>query len=89
MHQSDTQAPSPHQNIRTPRDVLDAVERRFGRITIDLAAENREASVCDLFIDEAQDSLSDATVWPTAGVLWLNPPFKKIDPWASKCHQWV
>lgn len=72
-------------SFRTPRPLLDAVEERFGKITIDLAA-TEEDRVAELFICPEDDSL--VTVWPSRGVLWLNPPFANIEPWVKKCAAW-
>lgn len=87
MHKSDTGAASPNQAERTGRDFLDSVEARFGRITCDLAAENASVAVASKFIGPEEDSLK--VPWPTKGVLWLNPPFKRILPWAQKCAEWT
>lgn len=87
MHQSDVGGVSENQAERTGRDLLDSVEARFGRIMLDLAAENAEVSVADRFISPEQDSL--ASPWPIKGLLWLNPPFKRIGPWAQKCREWA
>ncbi len=71
------------QSVGTPWEFIRAVEARFCKIGIDLAAsfENRKAQV---FIDEESDSLS--VDWSAAsGDAWLNPPFRNIGPWAAKC----
>ena len=71
------------QDYGTPRIFLDAVERTFGLIDIDLAAttENR---VCSNFISPEFDSLT--TPWQIGNrIAWLNPPFDDIAKWAKKC----
>ncbi len=84
---ADKPAPrSENQAAQTPRDLLDAVEARFGKITSDLAA-TRENAACDSFICPEEDSLK--VEWPRRGVLWLNPPFSEIGPWAQKCADWA
>jgi DNA N-6-adenine-methyltransferase (Dam) len=73
------------QDFGTPRAFLDAVQLRFGRITLDLAAHERN-HVCDRWFGpggECVDSLQET--WPESGVLWLNPEFADIEPWARKC----
>ena len=71
------------QVVGTPRDLLDAVEARFGKITFDLAA-TKTNRVCKAFYSPEDDSLRKK--WrKLKGNLWLNPPFKTIDPWAAKC----
>lgn len=71
------------QDYQTPREFLDVVELRFGKITHDLAATSKNA-VCDAFFGPDDDSL--AQDWSRlGGVLWLNPPYANIEPWARKC----
>jgi phage N-6-adenine-methyltransferase len=75
------------QDHGTPREFLDAVEKRFGRIAVDLAAHH-ENRVVDQYLGPlsgiAEDSL--AVDWSElSGVLWLNPEFANIAPWAEKC----
>lgn len=72
------------QTYGTPRPFLEAVAKRFGEWpSWDLAADESN-HVCDLWIGEKQDSLT--VDWHTlGGLLWLNPPFADIDPWAKKC----
>lgn len=76
------------QDYRTPREFLDAVERRFGRIACDLAC-TRENAVCDAgYFWPSVNSLEQpwAEHYPR-GTLWLNPPFGRIgiDGWSAKC----
>lgn len=73
------------QDYRTPEDLLEAVRARFGDIEFDLAA-SAENAVAESFYTEADDALRCG--WPptTTGVLWLNPPFGNIAPWASRCR---
>lgn len=73
------------QDYETPPDFMEAFVRRFGPVDVDLAASAANAKA-GLFIPEEHDSLKcnwDGYV----GNLWLNPPFKKIAPWAKKCCQ--
>lgn len=71
------------QDYGTPRELLDAVRSRFGTITVDLAAHVRNRVAPD-WIGPERDSL--AQDWTRyGGLLWLNPPFAKIAPWAAKC----
>ena len=73
------------QDYGTPPDFIAAVERRFGKLDWDLAATAKNAKA-PKFITPKQDSL--LTPWPTAGNLWLNPPFANIEPWAARCAGW-
>lgn len=82
----------PHQNrgtskqdYGTPISFILAVEERFGELVCDLAAHAGNAKAPSWYGEE-RDSLS--IEWAeeiAAGNLWLNPPFKNIDPWAAKC----
>jgi phage N-6-adenine-methyltransferase len=71
------------QDYATPREFLDAVEKRFGTIRHDLAASG-ENKACEDYFDEHRDSLEQDWAALT-GVLWLNPPFGNVAPWAKKC----
>lgn len=77
------------QDHGTPQEFLDAVEKRFGTITHDLAAhtENHKAPFWYGPGGLLEDSLSSATSWAIPGLLWLNPPFADIAPWAKKCME--
>lgn len=68
------------QSVGTPRVFLDAVERRFGKIGLDVAASHTN-SVVDRYYTEEEDGLSR----PWDGDLnWCNPPYSKIGPWVEK-----
>ena len=72
------------QDYGTPWGLIRAVEYRFGVLMYDLAAsdDNHKA---DMWATEEEDSLVlDWSALP-AGLLWLNPPFADITPWAKKC----
>ncbi|HEY3494775.1 MAG TPA: DNA N-6-adenine-methyltransferase [Polyangiaceae bacterium] len=81
------------QDWRTPPEFIDAIVKRFGRPTFDLAATAGEqiAGVKYHFTPE-QDSLRQS--WASlrtpsedegfASVAFLNPPFANIAPWAQK-----
>lgn len=73
------------QDYQTPREFLDAVERRFGKIQWDLAATN-ENTVAPNWITPEIDSFKVPWLAQTDGALsFLNPPFSNIEPWAMKC----
>lgn len=73
------------QTYGTPPAFIRAVEKRFGPIVCDLAASAENAK-CARFFNADVDSLKQpwAEAFPT-GLLWLNPPFANIEPWAAKC----
>lgn len=71
------------QDYGTPWEFIHAVEKRFGKLTIDLAASAANAKA-PTFYTEADDSLSKP--WgELTGLGWLNPPFADIEPWAARC----
>lgn len=73
------------QEVGTPRPFLDAIEKRFGKIFFDLAADKSNA-VAPRFYDKATNSL--AQDWgKLGGTLYLNPEFGKITPWAKKASE--
>lgn len=73
------------QDYATPRPFIQAVEKRFGQIFYDLAADEFN-TVSDLFIDAEHNSLTTNWAELGPGLLWLNPPFGHIEPWAAKCR---
>lgn len=75
------------QDYETPPDFISAVERRFGRITFDLAASPHNAKAKYFFaLENGVDALRQDWSDPKLGcVRWLNPPFANIGPWAEKC----
>lgn len=73
------------QDYETPADLIAAVERRFGPIAFDLAAVATNAKAAE-FYTPAEDALVQD--WTRLeGLLWLNPPFADIAPWARKCME--
>jgi hypothetical protein len=86
-------APTSNQHWGTPRDFLDAVERRFGKIGLDLAAKHDNHVAPAWFGPgspfEIEDTLSHLAAWDDwidpRELRWLNPEFAFIDPYAAKC----
>lgn len=71
------------QDYHTPNEFILAVEKRFGNITFDLAANEFNCKADKWFNIEQNSLLQD---WDLIdGNLWLNPPFSDIAPWANKC----
>ena len=68
----------------TPSDFFSALENRFGKMKVDLAADSFNAK-CNIFISKYLDSL-DCDWWRHKGNLWLNPPFRHIEPWVKKAY---
>lgn len=74
------------QDYATPPDFMAAVSCKFGTPTFDLAA-SAENTKAQPFYSEQDDSLSQ--IWHIPGLLWLNPPYAKIAPWAKKCWETI
>jgi phage N-6-adenine-methyltransferase len=86
MAQAGNHRGSSKQNYATPPEFLAAVVGRFGPLSFDLAADAENTKVpAPHYFTEAQDSLRQH--WHLiGGLLWLNPPFGNIAPWARKCR---
>ena len=82
----DTKPAKGCQTWATPWEFIRAVEVRFGPIHADLACtrENAKAGVGLFHPDVDALAVSWADRFPD-GVLFVNPPFAKIEPWAAKC----
>lgn len=73
------------QDYATPPDFMDAVRLRYGPISFDLAAHAGNTKH-ERYYTEENNSLVQP--WHKLdGLLWLNPPFADIAPWAAKCAQ--
>lgn len=69
--------------VSTPSNFLSAVERRFGKIDVDLACTRANCKGTYGYVHGEQDSL--ACDWAALdGLCWLNPPYSNIAPWAHK-----
>jgi phage N-6-adenine-methyltransferase len=73
------------QDYGTPRAFLDACEERFGRIGLDLAAHAGNHAASDYLSSEDDSFQHRWSDYAEFGVMWLNPPFGRIAPWAAKC----
>lgn len=75
---------SGNQEWKTPPKFLEAVQHRFGTITLDAAAT--ENNVCDKYISPEQDGLK--SVWFSdenrREVVWCNPGFSDMGKWVDK-----
>lgn len=76
---------SSKQDYATPADFIVAVQRRFGNFSWDLAA-SPENTKAPCWITEELNSFG--VEWhKLGGLLWLNPEFNTIAPWAKKCAE--
>lgn len=80
---------SSEQTVQTPRAFLDAVEREFGPLTFDLAADPATA-ICPDYYGPGSPSAQNSLLanWPRARLCWLNPPYGLIkgDGFARKAR---
>lgn len=76
---------SSKQNYGTPVALIRAIEKRFGPIAWDLAAEPENAKATQ-FITKAEDTFTKD--WKQLrGHKFLNPEFDDIAPYAKKCME--
>ena len=73
------------QDYGTPRELIQAVELRFGQLDWDLAA-SKENAKAPYFLTEKSNYLTHPfRTWIEDGTLcWCNPPFANIGVWAEK-----
>ena len=75
------------QTVCTPDDFLEAVVRKFGRLTLDAAASHMNAVAPSYYWDDPSgrmDGLAPLNSWVSPGNSWCNPPFGNIAPWTAK-----
>lgn len=75
------------QDYATDREFMRAVIKRFGEITVDLAATSDNA-VCENYITPEEDTFKANWIQRIGlnGIGWLNPEYSWILPWAKKCR---
>jgi phage N-6-adenine-methyltransferase len=67
---------------RTPRELFDPLNEEF-RFTLDVAASETNA-LTELYYDLHSDGLTSP--WHSGHVIWCNPPYSNLGPWAEKAH---
>lgn len=74
------------QEVGTPDEFIKAVEKRFGKIDVDLAGDSN-LHVVDKWYGPGSTTAIDSLVhpWQHYKFGFLNPPFGKIAPWVEKC----
>jgi len=60
----------------TPRALVEDLEKRFGKFTLDPCA-TAENAVCEKFFTKEQDGLKET--W--TGNVFMNPPYSKVKDW--------
>ena len=77
---------------RTPPEVIDFIENKFGKIQIDLCSSD-ENKVCNKNLDEDCNFLDDC--WLAARLVvrgqlaWCNPPYSNPLPFVKQCVKWA
>lgn len=75
------------QSIATPWSLFNPLNDIFDFV-VDLAADENNTK-CPVYVTEKMDALSTRIKWHKLADpgrwLWLNPPFRNIEPWAAKC----
>lgn len=74
---------SSRQDYGTPAEFMRAVALKFGQPAWDLAASAENAKAPNWIGADRDSLIQDWFRLP--GLLWLNPPFARIEPWARKC----
>lgn len=67
-----------YQFYRTPPELLTAIEARFGKLEVDLAATEYD-TVAPAYFDDALKE-----TWPTQALCYCNPPFRLSRHFARK-----
>lgn len=77
------------QNSATPWEFIESVKRQFDvEFGFDIACTLEDAKApAGYYFDQGVDALEQDWSLIEAAVSWLNPPWKKIAPFATKCAQ--
>lgn len=82
--------PNSEQAYRSPPELLAAVERKFGKITFDLACTSEDCVVEEGFcIDQGHDSLVESWNAIGEGIGWLNPMWKDAGKYARRARAFM
>ena len=91
-----TKKTGPGDSWRTPQEVINFIERKFGEIEIDLCSSD-ENKVCINNLDEDCDFLDDSWIAYspeefnvcTGDLAWCNPPYSNPLPFVKQCVKWA
>lgn len=78
------------QEVLTPPEFLRAIEKRFGPIKFDFAANGANAVAPKFFgpgSSIAEDALAAIANWQGRGLGWLNHPFGVSQHWVARCRR--
>lgn len=78
---------------RTPSQVIDYIEGRFGEIKLDLCASDA-GHVCDNYLTEEDDFLDNTwlrknSLLRIGDLAWLNPPYSNPLPFVKQAVEWA
>lgn len=74
------------QAVKTQLEFVVAVQRRFGLIQWDLAADaSNTLGEQGYYGPGSPDEDSLMAPWPIRALCWCNPPYGLIEPWARRC----
>lgn len=77
---------------RTPQEVIDFIQDRFGLIEIDLCSTD-ENRVCNFNLSETENFLDDMWIEQEminkGDLAWCNPPYSKPLPFVNQCIKWA
>ena len=73
---------------RTPQQVIDYIENRFGEIQLDLCA-SEDGHVCSSYITEKENFLDDDVLYKLddlyhGSLCWMNPPYSNPLPFVQQ-----
>lgn len=75
---------------RTPPEVIAYIEKRFGKIRLDLCASD-SGYVCNFYITEYEDFLDDdhiGSFGDTGDLCWMNPPYSNPLSFVKQAIKW-
>ena len=80
---------------RTPKEVIDCIQARFGTIQLDLCASH-DGHVCASYLDEDCNFLDDNWLSyvgeefnvHTGDLCWMNPPYSNPLPFVKQAIKW-
>lgn len=76
---------------RTPKEVIDYIESRFGEIKLDLCASD-EGHVCDFYLTERDNFLDDKwlvnSMVDFGDLCWINCPYSNPLPFVQQAIKW-
>lgn len=75
------------QVVATPWEFIRAVEKKFGPIQVDLAANADNAKAARFITPELDTFKQDWVEWLQGGLGWLNPEFDPMVKWVKYCAE--